>query len=1242
MNINLFIRCDLTVLCGVLLLFFVAIGVQSSSHWIVTENGLKINALPDSPYHLKQPHSLVDFLEQDKTIENAFQKEEFMQKLRNTVKKGIYEDDPDLEEKFRKHDSDCRQSADVPFNTENFATSYPVDIYHLMGQTPKISLDFDKADSNFEPICALPQFYDSEQFSQRLPCFERKMVLKPEFELRHLLPQHQKISDLGGALHYAMQEYPKDPLIAYNAMLYWRVRGNAVNAVNCLLRHFYLSQFESSDVRAAEFALGNLLVKLGCYNDSMQYLISTMNKFPDDPNIRSAYADALALSGNHSEAQKIYTEVFRKYPSHVICSLKASALRCHMKLIEALDKQHQNLVQLVELSHRYPDRFEFLETLEAEITAKLASKDKRKQSSFLYDHFVYGPLKQLKCPARQFSCSEAGNALCEKLICNLRDASEYSKDLIRRHMELRAMQAKSDKIEEIAHVPRDWWDEDVPSSSNVQELVAFFKALEPFVDMNIDEPSYPKKYPLENYPEELKSLFPWPNRTFCERPSRRGHKAPSRDFLPQVFLSIDNKGFVTSDFFTKYLRLLSENDVHPLPWNQPTCEDGFKVMNARIPKEAEEGVRIALSTHRKRAQFVEERVKPGFLALSGKEMHLSTGDIGQRIRTIHQMSIAPKWMTSNWAALYWRVNGAPDQAVACLLQALSQEDSRYDDVALVQLAQLVISTAPNHSSDALALLEQALKVERWEPVTHHLIGVIELLRGRPSSAYRRFIDALFIDPNFAPAQDALLTSRCDARKAPVTVRDLYPPQSCSLSEKLVYCTRKKDQRVCFKIEFDEKYKTTFVYFRCNEVYHGRSEAVPGLFRVLSPLMFSIDDKRREDRLLANRKKASSGIEDERTAGGVRGDELPLDYAIKDKSLYFNPHRGEQYPKRPHEVRFNADAYFPSNSTNSTSSEDLKEEWYEEVVLAEPGANKVNFEEINDIRKVLPLDVPMPEFLEEPDEEMVRKGVFYFKPPTANTFHDFCAIYKKGSVFLDQPPSTWVSVTAKGVDYEDHIDFTTPVAGHGQYEPVCPDLDAPSPLESFDHLPPYHVRERLNKFYKPEKALTDALKSMAHEMERIEHVAARLHIAMRVSRLQPLNENQAGGVHWTLSIASTLYWRVRGDAVNAIKCFRHSMNNAPPNMRDVALVSMANIYQNTGFLHSALISASAAFRISPDIQVIHATLANIYAALADYERALKFYYSTLAIQPNFKPAKERIRAIYCQTGMTYNLFPGIKH
>jgi tetratricopeptide (TPR) repeat protein len=66
------------------------------------------------------------------------------------------------------------------------------------------------------------------------------------------------------------------------------------------------------------------------------------------------------------------------------------------------------------------------------------------------------------------------------------------------------------------------------------------------------------------------------------------------------------------------------------------------------------------------------------------------------------------------------------------------------------------------------------------------------------------------------------------------------------------------------------------------------------------------------------------------------------------------------------------------------------------------------------------------------------------------------------------------------------------------------------------------------------------------------------------------------------------------------------------------------------LHSALIAGGKAHQLTPDLVTTHFTLANIYASMGDYHRALKFFYSTLALQPSFQQAKERIRAIYCLT------------
>lgn len=80
--------------------------------------------------------------------------------------------------------------------------------------------------------------------------------------------------------------------------------------------------------------------------------------------------------------------------------------------------------------------------------------------------------------------------------------------------------------------------------------------------------------------------------------------------------------------------------------------------------------------------------------------------------------------------------------------------------------------------------------------------------------------------------------------------------------------------------------------------------------------------------------------------------------------------------------------------------------------------------------------------------------------------------------MEQPVSTYVSVTAKGVHIEDYVDFnlrTVPInESPEQLEPLCPDPLPESAiplLKQLDQLPAYKFRDHLN-FYHPEKALKD--------------------------------------------------------------------------------------------------------------------------------------------------------------------------
>lgn len=76
-----------------------------------------------------------------------------------------------------------------------------------------------------------------------------------------------------------------------------------------------------------------------------------------------------------------------------------------------------------------------------------------------------------------------------------------------------------------------------------------------------------------------------------------------------------------------------------------------------------------------------------------------------------------------------------------------------------------------------------------------------------------------------------------------------------------------------------------------------------------------------------------------------------------------------------------------------------------------------------------------------------------------------------TMLREQSTSTWLSVTAKGVNLEKLVNFKDPVNLDENFEPVCPELNSPSPLLTLDHLPAYHLRNQFI-YYKPEKALTD--------------------------------------------------------------------------------------------------------------------------------------------------------------------------
>ncbi|KAG9463841.1 hypothetical protein GDO78_020960 [Eleutherodactylus coqui] len=220
------------------------------------------------------------------------------------------------------------------------------------------------------------------------------------------------------------------------------------------------------------------------------------------------------------------------------------------------------------------------------------------------------------------------------------------------------------------------------------------------------------------------------------------------------------------------------------------------------------------------------------------------------------------------------------------------------------------------------------------------------------------------------------------------------------------------------------------------------------------------------------------------------------------------------------------------------------------------------------------------------------------------------------VELSTVASTWLAVSAKNIDITEHVDFATQLQEPG-VEPLC-NANLPPSMHTLDHL--YGVANRAAIHYTGESQLKEVLQNLGKDKyppQSLEQVGTRI--------MKVLEKNQTS---WVLSSMAALYWRVKGQGKKAIDCLRQALHYAPHRMKDVPLISLANIFHNAKLWNDAIIVATMAVEIAPHFVVNHFTLANVYVAMEEFEKAMRWYESTLELQPEFAPAKDRIRAIQC--------------
>uniref|UniRef100_A0A8D3A946 Tetratricopeptide repeat domain 17 n=1 Tax=Scophthalmus maximus TaxID=52904 RepID=A0A8D3A946_SCOMX len=571
----------------------------------------------------------------------------------------------------------------------------------------------------------------------------------------------------------------------------------------------------------------------------------------------------------------------------------------------------------------------------------------------------------------------------------------------------------------------------------------------------------------------------------------------------------------------------------------------------------------------------------------------------------------PRWQVHNEAALFWRAKGNGSRALQCLRQVLSSAPPSHRHLPLTNAANLLLHHGL--TTHAQTLLEQALALNQSEP--HALLSLVSvhLAQGNVTGALALFrhtlLTALSSSSSFSSFAGC---EQCRTGLPLLRCLQFYPfLYNLSHRQGLGHCfqTSLFLPPGVLKLKRDEpRFQTSLFYALENSKVildsngsgetagqHRAPPSASAASKMAAPFGGGAVEAEEEWQLKEDLMGAFEGALD---VGGKRGDLRGIRVLKNDRVMGARAGGGPCF---------------------GNCEDDEGAEWIT-FQVKRVRKNKVDGTEGLSSSD----DGQNGESLPGGHSVLEISGPTIPSPGPSGRWRDYTSLGWPGPeecqrtrrVDLTTVASTWLAVSAKNIDITEHIDFATPLQEPAA-EPLC-NANLATSMHTLDHLA--GVANRAAIHYTGESQLREVLQNLGKDKflpQSFEQVGTRI--------AKVLEKNQTS---WVLSSMAALYWRVKGQGKRAIDCLRQALNYAPHNMKDVPLISLANIFQNARLWEDALTVARMAVEIAPHFVVNHFTLANVYIAMEEFEKAMRWYESTLKLQPEFAPAKDRLRTIQC--------------
>uniref|UniRef100_A0A8C4IC36 Tetratricopeptide repeat domain 17 n=1 Tax=Dicentrarchus labrax TaxID=13489 RepID=A0A8C4IC36_DICLA len=572
----------------------------------------------------------------------------------------------------------------------------------------------------------------------------------------------------------------------------------------------------------------------------------------------------------------------------------------------------------------------------------------------------------------------------------------------------------------------------------------------------------------------------------------------------------------------------------------------------------------------------------GYFILQSRSGGWTLEQIGSRIAEAMKQAIVPRWQIHNEAALFWRAKGNGSRALQCLRQVLSSAPPSHRQLSLTNAANLLLHHGL--TTHAQTLLEQALALNESEPHTLLSLVSVQLAQGNVTGALALFRHILVTALSSSSSFSSLAGCEQCRTSLPLLRCLQFYPFLYNLSHRQP-CSRK-----CIK------HKETYL-----SLFTGQQQASPsasGTAKMATPFGGGGGGGVEGEEEWQLKEDIMGAFEGALDVGGKRGDLRGIRVLKNDRVMGARAGGGPCF---------------------GNCEDDEGAEW---ITFQVKRVRKAKVDGTDSVASSD--DSQIGESLPGGHSVLEISGPTIPSPGPSGRWKDYTSLGWPGPeecqrtrrVDLTTVASTWLAVSAKNIDITEHIDFATPLQEPAA-EPLC-NANLAASMHTLDHLA--GVANRAAIHYTGESQLREVLQNLGKDKfspQSFEQVGTRI--------AKVLEKNQTS---WVLSSMAALYWRVKGQGKRAIDCLRQALNYAPHHMKDVPLISLANIFQNARLWEDALTVARMAVEIAPHFVVNHFTLANVYIAMEEFEKAMRWYESTLKLQPEFAPAKDRLRTIQC--------------